>query len=131
MRPENPEPTLPANRSWSPSYTPTASAPRSFALPSPGVQPPTTSSCSGRILIFSQAFERRPGSYVERRSFARIPSSPSRLAAAWNAIPSASTCDAKRTRFDSFSTLRSSRLRSSSGTLSSDRPSRYSRSNAW
>ena len=29
------------------------------------------------------------------------------------------------------STLRSSRLRSSSGTLSSERPSRYSRSNAW
>ncbi len=62
MAPVNPDPTLPLNRSLPSSYTPTASAPRSRAFPSPGVQPPTTSSCSGRILSFSQALVRRPGS---------------------------------------------------------------------
>ena len=62
VRPSNPEPTLPANRSRSPSYTPTTRAPSSFAVPSPGVQPPTTSSCSGRALILSQVEARLPGS---------------------------------------------------------------------
>ena len=60
VRPSKPEPTLPANRSRSPSYTPTTTAPSSFAFPSPGVQPPTTSSCSGRALILSHADDRRP-----------------------------------------------------------------------
>ena len=91
MPPVKPLPTLPANRSLPPSYTPTATAPRSLALPLPGVQPPTTSSCSGRILILSQAGVRLPGSYGERRSLAMMPSSPFASAAAKNALPSRST----------------------------------------
>ena len=57
-------------------------------MPAPGVQPPTTSSCSGRILIFCQAIVRPPGTYGELRFLAMIPSRPRARAASKNASPS-------------------------------------------
>ena len=45
-------------------------------MPVPFTQPPTTSSCSGRILTFCHAIDRAPGTYGERRSLAMIPSRP-------------------------------------------------------
>ena len=67
-------------------------------MPSPVTQPPTTSSCSGRILTFCQRSVRLPGTYGERRSLAMIPSSPRTRAASKKAIPSASMCSLRRTR---------------------------------
>ena len=98
MAPVKPLPTLPANRSLPSSYTPTAIAPRSCALPLPGVQPPTTSSCSGRILILSQDRCACPARTATGGAWRPCPRPPSPPAASKNAFPSRSTCAAKRTR---------------------------------
>src|SRR5205814_115350 len=58
-----PLPTRPANRRPASSWYPMSNAPiRPWRLPSPGIHPPTTNSCSLRIFSFSQVRARRPAS---------------------------------------------------------------------
>ncbi len=60
---------------------------RCLRRPSPGSQPPITSSWRPTFLTFSQLVERAPGSYGESRRFATSPSRPCCAVAASTSEP--------------------------------------------
>ncbi len=98
--------------------------------PRPAVYPAITQDWLRQDLIFTQSGVRNPGRYCESARLPTIPSTPERRATSNSAMPSRSTCSAKRMYGESTMVSRSVFLRMRSSVESRSRPSSCSRSKA-